>query len=127
MTDHTLVNLAEVTDSAPEFGFGEIHEARFATRALSAEQLGLAYFRIRPGRSQPFAHRHGVQEEIYVVLSGAAVAHVDDRPVPMRALDALRIGPGAVRWFEAGPEGVELLAVGARAASGGANDAEMVE
>ena len=36
MPGYTLVSLNEVKDSAPEFGLGEVHEARFATRPLEA-------------------------------------------------------------------------------------------
>jgi mannose-6-phosphate isomerase-like protein (cupin superfamily) len=127
MSGHTLVNLDEVKDSAPEFGLGEVHEAHFATRPLEASQLGLAFYRMRPGASQPFAHRHAEQEEVYVVLSGTAVADLDGERVELRPFDALRVAPEVTRRFEAGAEGVELLAVGATAASDGRNDAEMIE
>ena len=126
MPGHSLVNLNEVKDSAPEFGLGDVHEAHFATKPLDAVQLGLAFYRMRPGASQPFAHRHEHQEEIYVVLAGSAVAVLDGERVEMRALDALRVGPETTRQFEAGPDGAELLAVGATIASGGANDAELI-
>ncbi|HYW29076.1 MAG TPA: cupin domain-containing protein [Gaiellales bacterium] len=125
MADHTLINLDDVKDSAPAFGLGEVHEARFATGPLEADQLGVAFYRMRPEAAQPFSHRHASQEEIYVLLAGAATAHVGDHAVAMRPRDALRVSPAAVRWFEAGPEGAELLAVGARLASGGGNDAQM--
>lgn len=126
MPGHTLVNLNEVKDSAPEFGLGDVHEAHFATKPLDAAQLGLAFYRMRPGASQPFAHRHEHQEEIYVVLAGSAVAVLDGERVEMRAFDALRVGPETTRQFEAGPDGAELLALGATIASGGANDAELI-
>lgn len=127
MPGHTLVNLEHVKDSAPEFGLGDVHEAHFATRPLGATQLGIAFYRMRPGASQPFAHRHGQQEEIYVVMSGTAVAHLDGERVDLRPFDALRVAPEVTRSFEAGLEGAELLAVGATAASHGRNDAEMIE
>ncbi len=127
MAGHSLVNLGDVKDSAPEFGLAEVNEARFATRPLEATQLGLAFYRIRPGAAQPFAHRHEQQEEIYVLLSGSVVAHLDGERVEMRPLDALRVAAETTRQFEAGPDGAELIAIGATAASGGRNDAEMVQ
>jgi uncharacterized cupin superfamily protein len=127
MSTHTLVNLAEVKDMAPGFGLSQIHEARFAGAALDATQLGLAYFKIHPGQVQPFAHRHADQEEIYVLLAGSAIAHLDDTTVEMTALDAVRVSPAVTRHFEAGADGAELLAIGSRAASDGRNDAEMVQ
>lgn len=125
-SDHTLVNLAQITDMAPEFGLGDVHEARFAGRPLGLTQLGLAYYRIHPGRRQPFAHRHANQEEVYVLLAGGAVAHLDGETVTLTPMDALRVGPAVNRHLEAGPAGAELLAFGAPAASAGRNDAEMI-
>jgi mannose-6-phosphate isomerase-like protein (cupin superfamily) len=127
MAGYTLVRLNEVKDSAPEFGLGEVHEARFATRPLEATQLGLAFYRLRPDASQPFSHRHEQQEEIYVLLSGSAVAVLGDERVQLRPLDALRVSPETTRQFEAGAEGAELIAIGATAASGGRNDAELIQ
>jgi hypothetical protein len=39
---------------------------------------------------------------------------LDDDIVEIGTLDALRVAPGVTRQFEAGPEGLELLAVGAK-------------
>jgi mannose-6-phosphate isomerase-like protein (cupin superfamily) len=127
MSDHTLINLDEVKDSAPEFGLGDVHEAHFATKPLNATQLGLAFYRMRSGASQPFAHRHEQQEEIYVLVGGSAVAVLDDERVEMAPLDALRVAAATTRQFEAGPDGAELIAIGATAASGGRNDAELIQ
>ena len=127
MPGHTLTNLNDVKDSAPEFGLDSVHEAHFATKPLDATQLGLAFYRMRPGASQPFAHRHEQQEEIYVLLGGSAVAVLDEERVEMRPLDALRVAPELTRQFEAGEDGAELIAIGATAASGGRNDAELIQ
>ena len=39
---------------------------------------------------------------------------LDDEIVEIGVLDALRVAPGVIRAFEAGPDGIELLAFGAR-------------
>jgi mannose-6-phosphate isomerase-like protein (cupin superfamily) len=111
----TKKRLSEVEDSAPKFGYGEIQEARFANSDLDVEQAGLAYHRIAPDRRQAFGHRHDRAEEIYVVLSGAGRVKLDDEVVELGPLDAIRVGPGVTRSFEAGPDGLEYLAVGALA------------
>ena len=46
----TLKNLAEVDDSAPKFGYAEVQEARFAKDELDAEQTGVSYQRVKPGK-----------------------------------------------------------------------------
>ena len=110
----TLKNLGDVEDSAAKFGYGEFQEARFARDDLDAELTGLAYFRLRPGKRQPFGHRHDRAEEIYVVIAGSGRARLDDDVVDLKPLDAIRIGPGTARRVEAGPDGMEFLAFGPR-------------
>jgi uncharacterized cupin superfamily protein len=110
----TLKNLAEVDDSAPRFGFAEVQEARFANDELEAEQTGVSYQRVKPGKRQAFAHRHERAEEVYVVLHGSGQAKLDDQLVELRRLDAIRVAPGVTRAFQAGPDGLELLAFGPR-------------
>jgi mannose-6-phosphate isomerase-like protein (cupin superfamily) len=111
---YTIKNLRETKDRAPEFGLDEIQEAHFPFRELNAESTGLAFHVIRPGRRQGFAHRHDQAEEIYVVLAGAGRIKLDDETVDVAPLDAIRVAPAVTRAFEAGPDGMELLAFGPR-------------
>lgn len=113
-TPYTLKQLTDVEDSAPQFGLGEMGEARFAKDDLDAESTGVSYHRIKAGRRQPFAHRHDEAEEVYVVVAGSGRAKLDDAIVELVALDALRVAPGVVRAFEAGGEDLQLLVCGAR-------------
>jgi mannose-6-phosphate isomerase-like protein (cupin superfamily) len=108
----THVNLGDVEDQAPTFGYGEFGEARFARGALDAAATGVSLQRLRPDVRQAFAHRHQSAEEVYVVLSGSGRIRVDDEVVELRPLDAIRIAPEATRQLEAGPEGLEVLAFG---------------
>ena len=124
MSGFTLANLLDVEDSAVAFGFSPALETRFARGALETAEVGLSYQRLAPGARMPFGHRHGRQEEIYVILGGGGRAAVGDEIVELRPLDALRVSPEATRSFEAGPEGLELLAFGGGA--GGVQDAEVV-
>ncbi len=110
----TLKRLTEVEDSAPRFGFEEIQEARFANDDLDVEATGVSHHRLKPDRRQAFGHRHDQAEEVYVVLAGAGRVKLDDEIVALEPLDALRVSPGVIRQFEAGPDGLELLAFGAR-------------
>jgi mannose-6-phosphate isomerase-like protein (cupin superfamily) len=113
MAEYTVVNLKEVEDAAPRFGFAPNMEARFATRPLGLEQSGLSYQRIAPNFRQPFKHSHKRQEEVYVLMTGSAKAILDDESVELSAWDALRLPPETSRFLEAGPEGAELLMFGA--------------
>jgi len=111
---YTLKNLTEIEDSAAKSGVGETQEARFANEALDAEDTGLSHHRVRPGKRQGFAHRHESAEEVYVVLTGSGRVKLDDDIVEIESLDALRVAPGVTRQFEAGPEGLEMVAFGPR-------------
>jgi quinol monooxygenase YgiN/quercetin dioxygenase-like cupin family protein len=109
-----IMNLDEVEDQAPKFGYGDVLEARFATAALGAHETGVSFQRLRPGARQAFGHSHHHGEEVYVVLAGGGRVKIDDEIRAVIARDAIRVAPESGRAFEAGPDGLELLAFGRR-------------
>jgi|SRR5437764_15328405 len=109
---YTIKNIREVEDMAPRFGFEEVQEARFPYRALDSETIGMAFHRVKPDCRQAFAHRHEQAEEIYLVLSGTGRMKLDDDTIEIGPMDAIRVAPPVARAFEAGPEGLELVAFG---------------
>ena len=117
MGDFTIKNLLEVEDSAAESGADL--EARLARKDIDSEHLGVSHFRFGPGFRSPFGHSHREQEEAYVVLSGSGRARLDDEIVELRRWDVVRVAPQVVRGFEAGTEGLELLAIGSDRPEGG--------
>lgn len=121
--DYTIKNLREVEDMAATQGFGEVQEARFANADLDAEQSGISLQKVKPGKRHAFAHRHNEAEEVYVVISGSGRVKLDDEVKEVGELDAIRVAPSVTRAFEAGDEGLELLAFSPRAKG----DAEIVE
>ena len=48
------------------------------------------------------------------MISGAGRIKLDDDVLDIERLDAIRVAPTVTRAFEAGPDGLELLAFGAR-------------
>ena len=123
---YTKLNLkADVQDSAPKFGHAPNMEARFATGDLGLERSGLGYERLAPDFRMPFGHSHKEQEELFVVVSGGGRAKLDDEVIELRQWDAIRVGPGVMRCFEAGSDGIELLAFGAPQMESAAADAEI--
>jgi uncharacterized cupin superfamily protein len=108
----TRKKLTDVKDSAPEFGYGEAMEARFARADLGAEQVGISHHRIKPGQRQSFGHRHDEDEEIYVILRGTGRMKVGDEVIEVEELDAIRMTPEVMRAVEAGDDGLEFLAFG---------------
>jgi mannose-6-phosphate isomerase-like protein (cupin superfamily) len=124
MTDYTVTNLKEIENSAERFGLAPDVEARFARGALGTTSSGLSYQRYAAGIRAPFAHKHAKQEEVYVILSGSAQLKVDDDIVELKEWDAIRIPPGVTRQWQSGPDGFELLAIGAPVSK--ETDAEMI-
>jgi mannose-6-phosphate isomerase-like protein (cupin superfamily) len=112
--DYTIKNLREVEDQAPKFGMDQVQEARFPHRDLEAQTIGMAFHRVKPGQRQGFAHRHQEAEEIYVVISGAGRIKLDGDIREIGPLDAVRVAPTVARAFEAGDQGLELIAFGPR-------------
>jgi mannose-6-phosphate isomerase-like protein (cupin superfamily) len=84
-----LENLGSKFDGDPELEF------RAATKALELE------------------HTHATQEEVYVVVRGSGRMKLDDEIVELEEWDAVRVPPGTWRGYEAGPEGLEILVIGA--------------
>lgn len=125
MATYTKLNLKQdVQDMAPKFGLSPGLESRFARESLELDVSGLSYFRIAPEFRTPFGHRHGEQEEVYVVISGSARVALDDEIVELGPFDAVRIPGPVARCLEGGPDGAEVLAFGSP--SKGNKDAEML-
>lgn len=123
MSDYAKINLREVEDMAPGAGLEGI-EARFPKRALGCRVGAVSLQRMAPNTRGPFGHRHGRQEELYVILSGGGRMKLDDEVIEVRAWDAIRVAPETMRAFASGPEGLELLAYGAPISD--ENDGEIV-
>jgi mannose-6-phosphate isomerase-like protein (cupin superfamily) len=123
VSGYTKVNVGEVEDSAVAFGLSPSLEARFARRALGSSVVGIGRETLAPGFRVPFGHTHRDQEEIYVVVRGSGRMKIDDEIVDLAEGDMVRVAPGVWRCTEAGPDGLEIVAVGAPIAD--KNDAEI--
>ncbi len=109
---YTHRNITETEDSAGKFGMGEIQEARFPQQDLDAERTGFSHHRFKPGKRQAFGHRHDDAEEVYFVAKGSGRMKLDDEIRDLREQDVIRVSPGVTRAFEAGDDGLEILAFG---------------
>ena len=104
---------ADLEDLGGNFDGPPDLEFRAATTALGLERSGLTYQRVPPGYRFPYGHTHKTQEEVYVVVGGGGRMKVGDEVVELEPWDAVRVPPGDWRGYEAGPEGLELLVIGA--------------
>ena len=100
-------------DVGPRFDGAPDLEFRLATAALELEKSGLGYQRVPPGYRFPYGHTHKTQEEVYVVVGGSGRMKLDDEIVELEEWDAVRVPAGTWRGYEAGPDGLEILVIGA--------------
>jgi mannose-6-phosphate isomerase-like protein (cupin superfamily) len=115
MSAYTIKNLREdIDDSAAKFGMGDVLESHFARDDLDATQFGLSLQQFKPNARMPFGHQHETQEEVYVIVGGSGRIKLDDEIVDVRRWDAVRVAPEVMRAFEAGPDGLDVIAFGAR-------------
>jgi quercetin dioxygenase-like cupin family protein len=110
MSRFATVNLLEVEDSVGDRVPGL--EGRFGRKHLDSRDLGVSLFRYEANLRSPMAHSHREQEEAYVVVAGSGRVLLDDTVQELRQWDVVRVAPEVVRAFEAGPDGMDVIAVG---------------
>ncbi|WP_436930349.1 cupin domain-containing protein [Halosimplex halobium] len=102
----TKVNYEEV-----EAVGGGLH---FLRDELDCENLGVSVLECEPGwTGKPHDHADDGQEEVYVLVEGAATVTVAGDEVPMEPGDALRIDPDERRQIENGDAESTFVLVGA--------------
>jgi mannose-6-phosphate isomerase-like protein (cupin superfamily) len=125
MSNYAKVNLLELDDSvgdrAPEI------EGRFGRTKLGARDIGVSHWRYTPGFRGTTGHRHREQEEAYVVVAGSGRVLLDGEVLELAQWDAVRVSPQVLRAFEAGPDGLEVIAVGGPKPEGGDGEPGPVE
>ncbi len=110
MSGFSTVNLLEVEDSMGDSAPGI--EGRFGRKHLGSRDLGVSLFRYAPNLRSPMGHSHREQEEAYVVVGGSGRVLLNDEVLDLRQWDVVRVAPEVVRAFEAGPDGLDVIAVG---------------
>jgi len=110
MSNYTIKNLKDIDDVAAGRAPGV--EARMGRAAIESEQVGVSYFSYSPNTRAPYGHKHEVQEEAYIVVAGSGRMKLDDDIHDVKQWDVIRVAPTVTRGFEAGPDGLQLIAVG---------------
>jgi quercetin dioxygenase-like cupin family protein len=119
MSDYAVKNLLEIDDLFE----GDEIEARFSRKYIDSEELGVSLFRYAPNMTATDGHHHKEQEEAYVVVGGSGRIKLDDEVVELKQFDVVRVAPQVVRGFEAGTDGLEIIAVGGRKPEGATGSA----
>jgi quercetin dioxygenase-like cupin family protein len=117
MSSYAVVNLLDVENAVGDRAPGI--DGRFGRKHLDSRDLGISLFRYAPDLRSPMAHSHREQEEAYVVVAGSGKILLDGETRDVRQWDVVRVAPEVVRAFEAGPDGLEVIAVGGPKPEGG--------
>jgi quercetin dioxygenase-like cupin family protein len=118
MPGHTHLNLLDdVEDSVA--GRAEGLEGRFGRGPMGARDIGVSHWRYAPGFRAATGHTHREQEEAYLVIAGSGQILLDGAVRDLRQWDLVRVSPEVARAFAAGPDGMEIVAVGGPKPEGG--------
>jgi quercetin dioxygenase-like cupin family protein len=109
---YSIVHVDELPAEGPGGG------VRFVRRHLGAEAFGINWFELPPNAE---GHEHNeeqsLQEEVNVIIDGSGVYRVEGEEIPVRRGSVLRFDPDTTRMPVAGPDGLTMIAVGARRGS----------
>ena len=90
----------------------------FVRRRLGVEAFGINWFELPPNaEGREHDERDSGQEEVNVIVRGSGTYVVDGESIPVAAGTFVRFDPETTRKLVAGPDGVTMLAVGARRGS----------
>ena len=109
---YSLVRLEEVEPAGPG---GAV---RFVRRELGVEAFGINWFEIPPNtEGRDHDETASGQEEVNVIVRGSGSYRIDGEVVTVDVGTFLRFDPETQRVPIAGPEGLTMIAVGARPGS----------
>lgn len=106
---YSKLNVQDVEGAGPGGAF------RFVRRELGVEAFGINWIELPPDAEGREHDESGSgQEEVNVVVAGSGAYRIDGEELSVRTGDFLRFDPGTTRCPIAGPEGLTLIAIGAR-------------
>lgn len=114
----TIVALEDVEPSLQDRG--PVHRTRRDLgRAAGSRLSGLQHVTVPPGRRSSTRHCHSAEHEIFVVLAGSGTLLLgeDRHPVRRGSIVARPPATGVSHSFEAGDDGLVMLAYGTREAA----------
>lgn len=112
-----IVNLADVQAEPVGNGGTCSYTSRRLSDLMGSVESGMRVMDVDPGKLGPPPHCHGAEEEMFLVLAGSGTLWLgDDERIPVRegSFVARPAGTRVAHAFEAGPEGLSLLAYGTR-------------
>jgi mannose-6-phosphate isomerase-like protein (cupin superfamily) len=109
---YSIVQVDDLPGEGPGGG------VRFVRRHLGVGAFGINWFEIPPNvQGHEHDEQESQQEEVNVIIDGSGVYRVEGEEIPVRRGSVLRFDPETTRVPVAGPEGLTMIAVGARRGS----------
>jgi len=107
MSDYTVKH---INDMEAAYGGGFVK----ARAELGVASFGMQVIRMPPDYSDYPLHDHAEsgQEEVFLALKGSGWIEIEDERVDLEPGVFVRVGPEPKRKVLAGPEGIEMLALG---------------
>jgi hypothetical protein len=106
---YSVVRIDDIEPSGPG---GAV---RFVRRELGVEAFGINWFELPPNTEGREHNEEGTQqEEVNVIVRGSGVYRIEGEEVPFTAGTVFRFDPGTTRCPVAGPDGLTMVAIGAR-------------
>jgi len=108
-------SMVQIDELPPEGPGGAV---RFVRRGLGVGAFGINWFELPPnaeGREHDEVETQ--QEEVNVIIAGSGVYRVEGEDIPVSRGTVMRFDPETTRVPVAGPEGMTMIAVGARRGS----------
>ena len=117
MSDYAIVNLLEIDDDIGGRVAGL--EGRFGRKLLGSRDLGVSHWSTRRTSRSPAPTATASRRRPTSSSPAPGRVRLDDEIRDIRQWDVVRVAPEVVRAFEAGPDGLELIAVGGPKPEGG--------
>jgi mannose-6-phosphate isomerase-like protein (cupin superfamily) len=126
MADYSVVPVDDVPDAAAQIldlfvQRGAEHvtdpshvQYRFLREPLDLQNFAVSVERFAPGFRPSRGHRHALQEEVYVLVSGRIEMKLEDEVIRVEPITAVRVPPHTGRGIRCvGTEDATLIVVGA--------------
>jgi len=97
--------------------YGPLEGKAFLKADLGLTSCEISLNRMRAGSGMPFLHAHKQNEEVYVVVSGNGLFHLDGQELPITEGDVVRVAPSVARGFQAGTQDLCLICIQAKEGS----------
>ena len=73
----------------------------FLKDKIGLSALGLTVTRLPAGKGYTFMHQHKEQEEVYMVINGNGIIHIDGEDIPITKGDFINVYPQSKRALKA--------------------------